>query len=374
MSKRYRRFIKINGQLIASPEFETKKEANDWYDEQKRAREKVRQGRKSRSIPTFMEFAATFMKHLIADYEKPTWQGYESNLRIHLLPKLKDYRMDEISRAKCRDVLMDVVRGGYSINHRKHVQVVLSKIFVAAMNTEPPICEFNPVSRLTFEGKRQAPKFKPTFLETDKEVAAFLRAAKDVSDLHFVFACIGFMSALRRSEIIALSWGSIDWTTSQIRVESVYRAALGTITQSTKSGEHTFHDVLVPVELMDVLKEYRKRSKFSADSDFVLSKSDGRFWPARELHNLFDEIRKAAGRPDITIHSMRHTYGRLFTAKTGNTRALQAQLGHSTMAMTEKYSELSTNQVRPLAPLMGVRISEKSKKRDTKTTQMRRKS
>jgi integrase len=375
MAKIYRRFIKINGVLEGSPEFATKKDADDWYNERKAEREKIKRGKKSAFSPTFLEFTAFVMKQWIVDYEKPTWQGYESNIRLHLLPELKDYRVDEITRAKCREVLQNVVRNGHSVNHRKHVQTTLSKIFTAAMNTEPPIREDNPCYKLTFDGKRRAKTFQRAFIETEAEVAAFMRTALDLSDQHYIIACIGFMAALRRGEIIGLRWKSLRPHASEIRVSEVYRDAMNKITESTKSGEQTYRDIPVPSILMDALKAYRTRSEFNKDNDFILAGPGGRNLRSKEIHDLFDEIRTKAERPDLTTHSMRHTYGRLFAAKnSGNTKALQAIFGHSSQAMTGKYSEMTTKQVKPLAENMSYKISDTFDTDDTKTTQRCKKS
>lgn len=364
----YRRFIKINGKTLGSPRFPTQKQADEWYREREEERDKVKQGRKSGHVPTFMEWTAQWVRQLIAEYEKPTWQGYESNLRLHLLPYLKDYRMDQITRAKCREVLMLVTRNGYSANHRKHVQATLSKIFTDAMNTEPPIVESNPVYRMKYDGKRQGKTHAPTFLETEEEVLEFLQAARALSDTHFVLACIGLMAGLRKQEIIALRWRHVRWRKFEIRVMERFRQAMNTIDTGTKAGEGVYHDVVVSETLIETLKAYRGRTSFRGEDDFILSKPDGSYWPSREFHDLFVEIREKVNRPDLTPHSMRHTYGRLFQQKTGNTRVLQKQLGHSSMATTAIYSALSTEQVRPFAETISFKVSDTADTADTKTT------
>jgi integrase len=372
MAKVYRRFIKINGLSVGSPSFKSKGEADDWYAEKKEMRDKVKDRRLSAKAPLFIDFAAQCVKQFMVDYEKPTWQGYESNIRLHLLPYLKDYRIDEITRTKCREVLMNVVRNGHSVNHRKHVQTTLSKIFVAAMNADPPIVESSPVFKLTFEGRRTATKFTPAILETEAEVAQFMRIALDFSDQHWIISCLGFMAALRRGEIIGLKWRSVRWASNEIRVSHVYREAMGKITQSTKSGENVHRDVPVPRPLLKALQTYRERSKYQDDGDYILCREDGTHFRSRDIHNRFNEVRVKAGRPDLTPHSMRHTYGRLFALKTaGNTKALQTIFGHSTQAMTSRYSELTTKQIRPLAEKMGMKISDDPRREDTKTTQRR---
>lgn len=364
MAKEYRRFIKIYGELIASPRFPTKEEADEWYRGKKSEIEKVKKGWKVRNAPTFLEFTASWMKLLIANYEKPTWAGYEANLRIHLLPYLKDYRIDQISRAKCREVLLNVTRNGFSENHRKHVQATLSKIFTDAMNTEPPVREDNPCYRLKLDGKREKTKFQPSTIEHPDELLDFLKAAKEISDLHFVFACLGLMSALRKGELIALRWRNIRWRTQEIRVNARYRQAMNMVDAGTKGGPERI--VPVPAELIEVLKAYRERALYRADDDFILTKPDGTHWRSRAFHDLFVAIRNKANRPDLTIHSMRHTYGRMFAMKGGNMRALQAILGHSSNYMTAIYSELNAKQVKPFANQMGIKISDTIDTDDTK--------
>jgi len=86
------------------------------------------------------------------------------------------------------------------------------------------------------------------------------------------------------------------------------------------------------------------------------------------LHRVFADAREAAGRPDLTIHGLRHT-GATLAAATGATLAeLMRRLGHSTpvaamryqhatddrnQAIAEALSEFHTGNVVPLRPKEG---------------------
>lgn len=70
------------------------------------------------------------------------------------------------------------------------------------------------------------------------------------------------------------------------------------------------------------------------------------------LHRAYDEARKAAGRPDLRWHDLRHT-GLTEAARYGATLAeLQARAGHSTPVMAMHYQRATQERDRELARRM----------------------
>jgi integrase len=51
-------------------------------------------------------------------------------------------------------------------------------------------------------------------------------------------------------------------------------------------------------------------------------------------------VREAGLRNDLTIHSARHGYATLLYYKTKDLRAVQKQLGHSSLNMTSLYADI----------------------------------
>ncbi len=60
---------------------------------------------------------------------------------------------------------------------------------------------------------------------------------------------------------------------------------------------------------------------------------------------MVEEVREKA-KLDISPHGLRHTFGREFAQNTGNIKALQAILGHSSSSTTDIYSELAGDRIK----------------------------
>jgi integrase len=92
---------------------------------------------------------------------------------------------------------------------------------------------------------------------------------------------------------------------------------------------------------------------------------DGLLFPAANGGHLlsifgpWDKARKAAGRPDLRFHDLRHT-GAVLAAQTGATLAeLMSRLGHSTPAMAMRYQHVAQDRDTEIARLLSEMITRR---------------
>ena len=76
-----------------------------------------------------------------------------------------------------------------------------------------------------------------------------------------------------------------------------------------------------------------------ADSFFLCI--DGRCMTPDALRSLTERLSKASGVPRLHPHLMRHTYATRFLLNGGNVFLLQQSLGHTTLAMVQKYLHIT---------------------------------
>jgi integrase len=77
------------------------------------------------------------------------------------------------------------------------------------------------------------------------------------------------------------------------------------------------------------------------------------------LRNEFEAARKAVRRPDVHLHDLRHTFASWVVQSTGNMKAVKDLLGHTTMAMTDRYAHLAPEHLRAAVgglPQVGARV------------------
>ena len=88
------------------------------------------------------------------------------------------------------------------------------------------------------------------------------------------------------------------------------------------------------------LKDWRRVCP-PGDDELVFPQADGKA-RARERSPIgFEDLLTAARCHTITFHALRHTAASLMVMSGISLRAVQATLGHSTIAVTERYAHLS---------------------------------
>ena len=352
--KTYRRFIKVNGRLIASPQFARKADAEEWYHQMRRKKQFLKDGiildEKDDSV-RFMDYAREWMLKRIASYPASTANADEQRLRVYVLPFLSEYPISSIAGPQIRTVLLKISEPGFleegftiSSSTVTRVKALMSAIFADALNEDPPLVSFNPVTGIRLKEKRRGIK-KPRYLGNSEQCLSFLKAAKEIGKIEFLVASIFLMSGVRKQELIALRWRSFNAKDQTLIVSEKYEQATNSIKLGTKAGEETSRIVPISQELAKTLTNYRKTALYPKESHFIVSRHDGRFYGARDINRMIEKIRSVA-KLDISPHGLRHTFGREFAQNTGNIKALQSILGHSSSSTTDIYSDLAGDRIK----------------------------
>ena len=377
--KAYRRFIKYGGKLIASPEFQKKSVADDWYFEMRKKKSFIQGGLEIpgdfEATPRLIDYSRTFMdrREKVYKYPKATTYSDEQRLRHYVLPFLSEVPIGRITAVQIKTLLKKISEPGFRIKDqsispqtRDRVKALLSAIFTEAINEDPPLVKFNPVAGIKFSERRLGKK-KPRHLGSAEDCLKFLTAAKEIGQLHYVVASLFLMTGARKQELIAWRWSCFDSKSNSLEFREKYEQASNSILPGTKAGEDETRKIFIPKVLATVLNEHKKKSKFKEPDDFILVRADGRYFGSRHISRMIEETREKAGL-DISAHGLRHTFGREFAEKTGNLKALQAILGHATSTTTDIYSDLAGDRIRGFGESVAFEIGAKrSASRHTKT-------
>lgn len=360
--KTFRASISIHGSEKKSPRFNKKSDADKWKSDMLRKKQFMRDGLKAPlNEETMLDqyFINIWLPTRKSRYKKPTWGSDEQRYHKYVSPLLGLIKVANINQLQVRNVLRNVVeKYKQSISTRNKVRSLMSKIFNDAMNEEFPLRQDNPAMGISFNDPRVGRK-EPKHIKQQKDVLKFMKCAKELGQRHFIYACIQLMSGLRKQEFIPLRWNDFNIDTCELIVDEKFLQAENLIVKGTKAGTEESRVVPIPDELVKTLIKFKSKSEFQADTDFILSKSDGRNMGPRELSKLHDEIRTLSG-IDVNPHGLRHTYGRHFVAEGGDMKALQTILGHSNQQTTELYSRLAGRQVSKHRNVVSFNIDEDS--------------
>lgn len=331
-----------------SPVGLTKVQADLWYQEKYKQKVAMDAGvyYASGSGPTLNDYFTSTWFPRRQKGLKSTWASDEQRFRDYVESEIGYLKISQINMIQIRNCLRKVVdQHGKSPATRTRVQALLSKIFKDAFNEEMPLVNTNPVSGIKFDDPRTG-KRTPPHLNKQKDIYAYLAAAKELSVRHLTYAMLAMGAGLRKQEIIGLRWIDWDKENHMLEISRRYIQASNEVVKGTKGGTEQGRQVPISDELEAVLSAQRAISTHHRPHDYVLQGDQGEYTSPSALAFLNNQICDKSG-VRINPHGLRHTFGRLFAKGSGNNiKALQTILGHSAIGTTELYSTLSGEQVR----------------------------
>jgi len=158
----------------------------------------------------------------------------------------------------------------------------------------------------------------------------------------------------RLNEILRLRWEEVDLDQGVLYFDQT----------NTKSGRQ--REVPISPELAVALRQRRKVRSISGDArDYVFT------WRGRRLKGVrtsFENARENAKLgEDVTFHTLRHTFASWYMMNGGDLYRLQNYLGHSTIALTQRYAHLSPEHLRSGFQFFGAPRANGSHQVDTKS-------
>jgi integrase len=148
-------------------------------------------------------------------------------------------------------------------------------------------------------------------LDVDQTIE-LIEAARGTS--LFIPVLLGALRGLRRGEITALRWRSVDLTAGQLSVvASTGQTKGGALEKETKSGKD--RTVALPSMFVDELRQHRLRQTETllrisvriTDDHHVVAREDGEPLQPRSLTHAFMDFR-ARHQANIRFHDLRHTH------------------------------------------------------------------
>jgi integrase len=300
------------------------------------------------------EFAlGEFMEKRRKNYPEATWKADLQRLNDHVLPALGNLPMAKIGADKVRTFLAALVdKKGLSAKTRDRIQALISIVYSDAINRDAgALVTSNPTFGLSFRtGKRKGSK-PPSYLHTHQECVRYLKAARELSLLHLGVGALGLMAGLRKQEMIALRFKNVDFDAHVLEVSEKYEQASKRILPGTKAGEYVVRPVPMSQALEQVIEQLHKRARLKDAHNFVLQNADGTHLSPKQVYLLNAETAARAGL-SVTVHGLRHTFGREFAERSGNMGALQDILGHSNPTTTKLYSSLGKDRLKGFRGVM----------------------
>lgn len=320
--------------------FATKREAQDALHEvvnRLRAGEYVEPSRL-----TVESFALEIWLPAMSGLLRPaTWESYARNLRVHVLPSLGDVRLQELTaldldRLYAR-LLASGHRSGRGLSPRtvRYVHTIVHGALDYAARK-------NLVSRnvAKLADSPKTPAVQEPRVWTPAELQLFLETVAN-DRLYSLWLTLA-TTAMRRGEVLGLSWPDIDLDHGSLNIRRTLVQAGYQPIWSTPKTVRGRRKISLDSLTIAALREHRARQAAERlalgpvyhDEDLVFCREDGRPIHPERLTKLFEARIKQTGLPKIRLHDLRHGWASHAVAAGVDIRTVSGRLGHADAGFT----------------------------------------
>jgi integrase len=264
--------------------------------------------------------------------------GYESWLRVYILPKWGESRITDL---QARPVEMWLESLSLAPKSKVHIRGILNAMWNFAMWKQDVPMQVNPMSLVRVKGASKRLR-KPRSLTVEQFRSLLLHLKEPFKTLALMCVCFG----LRIGEALALKWADVDWLNGTLRVE---RGIVQQVVDDVKTDDSR-KTLTISNDLLNVLKAWKQATQFSEPENFIFASpfQIGRLpYSYRCVWERLDTASKAAGMGHVSTHAFRHSC-RMWIDSIGAPVGVQQKLmRHSDIRTTMNiYGDVATNDMR----------------------------
>ena len=357
-------------------------------------------------VPTLAAYLTDWLAGLTIDPN--TINGYESHVRVHIVPHLGRLRIDKIRPRHVRAMLTGIKTGNAELlakmaspdaevrksvagrrptgpNTLQRIRATLRKALNDAL-AEELFVGSNPATLVKTPGHRALPivweaervaHWKatgkvpgPVMVWTDDMLDEFLDfAAQHDPDLYPMFRFIAYRGP-RRGE----ACGLLDAEVRLAKNEATINNQISTIGHRTRQkppkSRSGNRDLVFDTDTATVLTTYRARrakQRLAAGTDWphtglFFVRPDGKPWHPNTITTRFKRLVRRSGLPPIRLHDLRHGAATMALNAGVDVKVVQEQLGHSTSTLTrDTYQSVSKQLHQEAADAVANRAKQRRK-------------
>jgi integrase len=255
-----------------------------------------------------------------------TWQDRRRNLTLHVVPRIGDVPLQELSAPHLNRMYADLLaegrcdgQGGLSPTTVRRIHSMLRKALNDAARwglVSRNVCTLAdpPPARLAAASRRRSMR-----TWSAEELRQFLRATEE--DAWHALWLVAATTGLRRSELLGLSWPEVDLDAHTLMVRS-------TVLLDTNGGYQLVHEQKSAVSGRTIHFDARTRAALLEqrrfvdhlrdqvgppwqDHHLVFPRADGRWQNPQAVSAAFRRAVRRVGVPYVRFHDLRHTHATL---------------------------------------------------------------
>jgi integrase len=261
----------------------------------------------------------------IGELRPRTLESYRTGVMLHLLPQFGHRRVRSITTEDLVEWHRRHRASGASVWSIRARWMAIRGVFGYA--ARHGIIPASPADKLLPRERPAAGEARQRFLSRE-EMDSLLGHAGDARAV----LAIALFTGMRVMEVLALTWGDIDFSAGVIRVRFQLSRQGKRVALKTRAAKR---DIVLMTALARLLRRRRISQRYSTDSEFIFQSAAPRQpMTYKGLLKLFHGARESAALGDVTFHALRHTFASILIAQGHDVQFVSRQLGHTKTSTT----------------------------------------
>jgi integrase len=265
-----------------------------------------------------------------------SWSQYECGVRVHIAPAIGHIMLGKLTVADVQTFYSELAATTLKGSSQRQLALLLTNALNRA--AEMRLIPTSPAEPL----RKRLPKLEKAqrmvILDADQS-QALMTAARETP--LYTPVLIALATGMRRSEILALTWGKIDFTEGSVLVDESIETAAGTIRRKeTKNGHSRI--VTLPAPVIDELRRlkveqaenlFRLGIRQSPETSICI-RTDGTVSTPTALTEAFRQLIRRTGLPVCRFHDLRHSHATELLRLGVSVKVVADRLGHADAGLT----------------------------------------
>ena len=258
---------------------------------------------------TVADYLAEWLVHIRQHVRPSTYTAYESNVRLHLTPRIGKKKL---GRLTVRDVrlMVDAMRAdGRNARSIQYVHSTLRAALEHACREE--ILPRNVAKLVRIEAPTPIKRREPLSAEEARKLLAATRGQH-----HDALWALLLMLGLRRSEACGLTWSDVDFPAGTLRVSKSVQRVDGQLRELPTKTRRSNRTVPLPDRCLYALADHYRRlqetrgagsGQLWRPTGYIFGTHGGTPLEPRNLSRMFGKLCDDQGIRRVPLHGLRHT-------------------------------------------------------------------